>query len=205
MSWRPHGRAYSTKSAWAICDRCGLQVMHSDLNWQFDWTGPRLQNLRILVCRRCLDVPFEHNRPIITPPDPVPLMNPRPDTYEALNYNTSNLLDQNLEVITDTNGANIIATPNGTLNVPPYPFAGFTMLRATDGGPVQQVVVRDDAYAVQATLQNDVQVKDTMGNPVFSTTPSTNPNTGYNNLNRFNNPPGQVGSQYAFPVILEIE
>jgi hypothetical protein len=131
-------------------------------------------------------------------------MNPRPDTYEALNYNNSNLLDQNLEVITDTLGANIIAPPNGMLNTPPYPFAGFTMLRAEGGGPINQVVVRDDAYSVQSTLLNDVQITDTMGGPVFSTTPMTGPNTTYNNQNRFNNPPGQVTSQYGFPVILEI-
>lgn len=82
MAWRYYGRAKVSNTqpvAFAICDRCGMRYNHDALHWQFDWLGPRLGNLRILVCERCLDIPFEHNRPIVVPPDPLPIRNPRPD------------------------------------------------------------------------------------------------------------------------------
>lgn len=74
----------------------------TDLKWQFDFVGPRLMNLRIRVCSRCLDKPFEHWRPIIVPPDPVPIPNPRPDLYAPL----MPLL------MTDTNGREVDDTSN---------------------------------------------------------------------------------------------
>lgn len=68
--------------AFAICDRCGFQYNHPDLDWQFDWRGSELANLRILVCRTCLDVPQPNGRkPIIIGPDPVPVQDPRPGFY----------------------------------------------------------------------------------------------------------------------------
>src|SRR5882762_2491349 len=82
---RPHGRAQISQShprALAVCDRCGFMFNHDDLQWQWDWLqGPRLFNLRILVCRTCLDVPQESGRTIVLPPDPVPVANPRPENY----------------------------------------------------------------------------------------------------------------------------
>src|SRR5215475_8346047 len=71
--------------ALAICDRCGFRFNHDQLQWQFQWAGPRLQNLRILVCRTCLDVPQEQLRTIILPPDPVPNRDPRPEDYVSAN------------------------------------------------------------------------------------------------------------------------
>lgn len=66
--------------AYAICDRCGQRFNRTDLAWQFEWAGPRLQNQRILVCvRKCLDVPNEQLRSYSPPPDPLPVRNPRPD------------------------------------------------------------------------------------------------------------------------------
>lgn len=85
---RPHGRATVSRSrphAFAICDRCGFQYNHKDLEWQYQWAGPRLQNLRILVCRTCMDMPQEGLRTIIIPPDPVPISNPRPEAYDSAN------------------------------------------------------------------------------------------------------------------------
>ena len=93
---RPHGRSTVNPAApepCAICDRCGFKYNHSDLVWQFDWRGNQLTNLKILVCRdRCLDIPFEFNRPVILPPDPVPIDDPRPGFYaqeEGTTPNTS--------------------------------------------------------------------------------------------------------------------
>lgn len=77
-----HGRAQvdaQHPEAFAVCDRCGFLYNYSDLVWQYEWRGMALQNIRLLVCKRtCLDVPFIFNKPIILPPDPVPVDWPRP-------------------------------------------------------------------------------------------------------------------------------
>lgn len=78
-----------------VCDRCGLQYSHKDLQWQFEWQGPRLQNKRILVCNTgCLDVPQQQLRTIIIPADPLPIMNPRPEIIPTADNNVA-VLGQN--------------------------------------------------------------------------------------------------------------
>lgn len=64
-----------------VCDRCGFIYRHRDLQWQYQWDGPKLQNLRLLVCDSCYDTPQENIRTIILPADPVPIMNPRSENY----------------------------------------------------------------------------------------------------------------------------
>jgi len=84
MSYRPHGRAQVSSSwprAWATCDRCGCNTNLYRLNWQFDYRGPQIQNLRILVCERCEDKVQPQLKPVILPPDPVPVLNARPEPY----------------------------------------------------------------------------------------------------------------------------
>lgn len=67
---------------YGICDRCSFRYHHSHLRWQFDWRGNALINLQILVCRECEDEPQENGRrPVILPPDPVPVKDPRPGFY----------------------------------------------------------------------------------------------------------------------------
>ena len=66
------------------CDRCGAIYQHDQLQFQYQWAGPKLQNLRILVCRSCLDLPNEQLRTIVLPPDPVPIQNPRPEVSTAI-------------------------------------------------------------------------------------------------------------------------
>lgn len=86
MSWRYHGRAKvdpTSPQAFGVCDRDGMLYNLRDLFYQFDWTGPRLQNLRIRVCRRCLDRPQDQLRPVVTGADPVPVVDPRPENYAA--------------------------------------------------------------------------------------------------------------------------
>ena len=78
------GRARTSSTspqAHAICDRCGFRWNFVDLRWQFDWRGASLQNLRILVCRRCQDIPQEQLRAIVLPADPVPIINARPEQF----------------------------------------------------------------------------------------------------------------------------
>lgn len=67
--------------AHAICDRCGFRWNWVDLQWQYEWRGPVVQNIRILVCRKCLDVPQENVRAITVPADPTPIINARPQDF----------------------------------------------------------------------------------------------------------------------------
>lgn len=78
------GRAYTDPSSPeppGICDDCGEKWMLSELHWQYDYRGRQLQNLRLLKCPRCLDDPQPQFKTIILPPDPVPVLNPRPGFY----------------------------------------------------------------------------------------------------------------------------
>lgn len=115
---RPHGRAsVSTTNprAFGICDRCGFLYNHKELQWQFDYRGAALMNLRILVCDNCLDVPQNQLRNIIIPADPTPIMNARVQDYATAETNSRLTSDQVLVPIAAT-GDGVTATL--TLKVP---------------------------------------------------------------------------------------
>ena len=63
------------------CDRCGGRFMLHDLYWQHDYRGNALVNLRIRVCDADLDEPDPYYWPQNLPPDPVPVIDPRPGYY----------------------------------------------------------------------------------------------------------------------------
>ena len=116
---RPHGRArvsLRNSRAFAICDRCGFLYNHSSLGWQYDWRGTALQNLKMLVCRRCTDVPQEQLRAIVVPADPTPVINARVQDYQTAE--TDNL----------TVSAPTVYDPLTGIVVPPT-----TILSAQDG------------------------------------------------------------------------
>lgn len=84
MAWRYHGKASvspSSPRAFAVCDRCGNWTNHYKLSSQAEWTGQRLADLNLLVCDKCLDTPQEQLRARVLPPDPVPIINPRPENF----------------------------------------------------------------------------------------------------------------------------
>lgn len=69
-------------AAWGTCDRCGFIWNLNKLKWQYDYRGSAmLQNLRILVCEKCTDVPQIQLTPNILSPDPAPIFNARPEPY----------------------------------------------------------------------------------------------------------------------------
>ena len=68
--------------AHAICDRCGFRFNFSDLTWQMDWRGAALMNIRLLVCKTCLDKPQEQLRAIVIPADPTPIVNARIQDFD---------------------------------------------------------------------------------------------------------------------------
>lgn len=82
----PTGRArvsMRSPEAQGVCDRCYQNYSLRDLTWQFQWSGVKLQNLRLLVCKTCLDIPQPQLRTIVIPPDPLPVLNPRPESYDT--------------------------------------------------------------------------------------------------------------------------
>lgn len=82
-------------SAFAVCDRCSFWFNRVDLQWQYDWAGASLVNKRILVCRRCLDIPQEQLRAIVVPADPVPIEQPRIEYFAEYESNTRVTSGQN--------------------------------------------------------------------------------------------------------------
>ena len=99
MAWRPHARvrvsARDPRAA-GVCDRCGIPTNHHKLTWQYDWSGLRLQNLRILVCSRCYDQPQRQKGAKPVTADPLPIMNARPEpfTVTGFGYDESNVMQQ---------------------------------------------------------------------------------------------------------------
>lgn len=88
------GRARTSASnpqAHAICDRCGFRYNHVDLNWQYDWRGATMQNVRILVCSTCMDTPQEQRRAIVVPADPTPIVQARVQDFAQAETNYSTI------------------------------------------------------------------------------------------------------------------
>lgn len=65
----------------ACCDRCGFIYQHNVLRWQYQWMGPVLANIRLLVCPDCYDTPQNQLQAIVVPSDPVPITQPRTQNY----------------------------------------------------------------------------------------------------------------------------
>ena len=84
MSWRYHG-SYAPDPYHGVahgqCDRCNQQWELSKLQYQYDFRGDTLTNTRFRVCPPCMDVPYQGNRPVKLPPDPVPVLDPRVEPF----------------------------------------------------------------------------------------------------------------------------
>lgn len=104
MAWRYHGHALVNPSAprsFAVCDRCGFWYNIDALSWQYQWAGPNLQNLRLLVCQKCKDVPQPQLKPRILPPDPMPTLNARPENFLIDDFDFRVTEDGEIRVIED--------------------------------------------------------------------------------------------------------
>ena len=100
----------------AVCDRCGQHWQLGDLLWQYEWSGPRLQNLRIYVCPPCLDKPQINIKTFVIPPDPVPVYNPRTEKY-TLDDSPLSAIGASPNFFTPQNGSRIGSlTAGGGLN-----------------------------------------------------------------------------------------
>jgi hypothetical protein len=122
------GRARTSSAnpeAHAICDRCGFRYNWVDLRWQYDWRGPSLQNVRILVCKTCQDTPQEQLRAIVVPADPTPITDARVQDFVAAStdYQTTSgptVIDPHTgipipstTVVVDQNGDPVTLQPYG--------------------------------------------------------------------------------------------
>ncbi len=101
MTYRYHGRAEVNPQrprAFGICDRCGFLYNLHKLRWQYDFAGPVLQNLRFLVCDLCYDKAQEQKKPVLLPPDPLPVANARIINYKDAETDWRITQDGNLRV-----------------------------------------------------------------------------------------------------------
>lgn len=128
------GRARTSASnpqAHAICDRCGFRYNHVNLQWQYDWRGAQMQNIRILVCSDCYDTPQEQLRSIVVPADPTPIINARIQDFQFAESNYQTItqpatIDPNTGI--PIPGTTTLVTQNGQqLTTQPYgPPVGLT-------------------------------------------------------------------------------
>lgn len=107
--------------AQAVCDRCGIWWNHNRLRWQYDIRGPKLSNIRLLVCPDCYDEPAWNTRAIVLPADPVPIMQPRVEPF-----------------LQDETDYHSITAPPTTDPETGIPIPNVTILTDQDGNPLSE-------------------------------------------------------------------
>lgn len=151
---RPHGRAKVSSrnpEAFAICDNCGFLYNHSELRWQFDWAGNKLINKRQLVCRRCNDIPQTQLRAIVLPADPMPIMNPRVNNWQAAETNYRTTSGQN--TIDPETG---IPIPGDTMRITENDEYRVTQQTGAPNGSRNQLPGTDPNAVTYRTISNAV-------------------------------------------------
>lgn len=82
---RPHPRRAEVDPqkprAWGTSDRNGHIGNLHKFQWQFEWRGTHLINTRAYIHEDELDIPQRQLGTLIIPPDPIPLINARPENY----------------------------------------------------------------------------------------------------------------------------
>jgi hypothetical protein len=136
----------SSPQAFAVCDRCGFIYNHVDLRWQYDWAGASLLNKRFLVCHTCLDTPQQQLRAIVLSPDPLPIVNARPQAFSEDETDYATLTPGTVDTSTG------IPVPNTTVMTT---VGGSPMVMQPVGSPTgktqnaQAPIVADVAYGVK--------------------------------------------------------
>lgn len=126
--------------AFGVCDKCGFMFNHKELSWDYDWRGPRLQNLRTLVCRACQDVPQANGqKTFILPPDPPSIANARPEYYVPAN-NPLSAIGANpdplrwrysMQIGTMTEGGGVPSAFDGNPNKPSFMSAVISVANSS--------------------------------------------------------------------------
>lgn len=96
MSYRPKGKhvsiSFDSPEALGICDYTGFVHLRKDLIRQMEWRGNRLVWTGYYVGRDYLDIPNPQLKPPILPPDPVPVLDPRPPQYSAITWSQTDIV-----------------------------------------------------------------------------------------------------------------
>lgn len=74
----------NSPQAKGVCDRCKFPYRLDDLNYQMEYRGAALVNTRRRVCESCMDVPNTQLAARRIPPDPLPVVDPRPENSDTL-------------------------------------------------------------------------------------------------------------------------
>ena len=104
---------------WGSSDRNGMVGNLANMRWQYEWRGPRLMNTKVLVHEDELDEPQRQlGSPALLGPDPLPLMNARPEQYAIDEYpvSTRYTMDGRIRVVMQYHGGsnvNLITTVQG--------------------------------------------------------------------------------------------
>jgi len=67
--------------AFGVCDRCGIWHNLFRLNYEHEWQGTQLVNLKFRVCPTCFTKPNPQLRARLMPQDPIPVRDPRPEQF----------------------------------------------------------------------------------------------------------------------------
>lgn len=107
-------------AGWATCDMCGFVTNHNKLSWERQWFGPNLKNTGFLLCEVCIDKskPAPFLQTLVLPPDPPPLMNARPENYDADENSYRATMDDDLRATQDDN-VRIVEIADEDLLFPP--------------------------------------------------------------------------------------
>lgn len=121
---RPHPRRARTNArsprAWGTSDRNGMIGNHENLVWQKDWSGTQIINKRILVHPDELDEPQRQLGTLILPPDPVSIVNARPEQY-AIDEQTYRITQSGVRRLQMDGTARLESNLQGLLNAGTYP------------------------------------------------------------------------------------
>lgn len=81
MRLAPKGHARANAGSpepFALCDCCSFLYLRSDLRWQCEYAGKTVYSTGFLHCPTCWNPPNPQGIAITTPPDPMPVWQPRP-------------------------------------------------------------------------------------------------------------------------------
>jgi hypothetical protein len=73
---------------WATSDRNGMVGQYDKMQWQHDWRGNKVVNLRVLVHQDEIDLPQRQLGNLMLPADPPPIINARPEGLPVVEQNT---------------------------------------------------------------------------------------------------------------------
>lgn len=96
--------------AFGVCDYCGAWWQRDRLIPQYEWFGAELADTHFRACPECISKPQDQLRPVLLPPDPVPIIDPRPERLvpqQSLAGYTGRSVWQNL------NGFSQVVGPQG--------------------------------------------------------------------------------------------